>query len=88
MFSNTAKPTTKKPQPKSAAATTKPIVKGAGKPKRGQNAGRPKRKTAEELDTEMADYFVPKAEGGETSGAVVNGAAAAGGDATMDDQIM
>jgi len=56
-----------KAQPKSAT-NTKVSANGApkggraaagrgAKPKRGRNAGRPKPKTAEELDAEMTDYF-------------------------------
>jgi len=46
--------------------------------RRGRNAGRPKAKTAEELDAEMVDYFDANAANGTTSGvdvgAVTNGA--------------
>ncbi|KAL9102148.1 MAG: hypothetical protein Q9163_002679 [Psora crenata] len=58
-------------QPKSA--TAKPATDGAttrggkgvrGRGRRGRNAGRPKAKTADELDAEMADYFDPNAVNG------------------------
>ena len=39
--------------------------------RRGRNAGRPKAKTAEELDAEMTDYFVANG----TDGATTNGVA-------------
>jgi THO complex subunit 4 len=53
-------------------------AKGPARGKKSGRSGRPKAKTAEELDAEMADYFGP------TSGAT-NGEAAAtnGGDAAM-----
>ena len=63
-----------KNQPKSAAA--KPVTNGTtargGKPRgrgarRGRNAGRPKAKTADELDAEMVDYFDVNAANGATA---------------------
>ena len=63
-----------KNQPKSAAA--KPVTNGTtargGKPRgrgarRGRNAGRPKAKTADELDAEMVDYFDANAANGTTA---------------------
>lgn len=71
----------KEAQPKAAAAAT---TNGEAKPKkkRSGRAGRPKAKTAEELDAEMQDYF-----GGDA--APTNGAAppaaAANGDAMVDE---
>jgi THO complex subunit 4 len=88
-----------KAQPKSAA-TTKTATDAAGARgkgragRRGGKAGRnprPAKKTAEELDSEMADYFDNggPAAGTETA-ATTNGAAqpAANGDAAMDDEIL
>lgn len=77
-----------KSQPKSAA-----IIKGVprggkastrGRPAKAKSA-RPTKKTAEELDSEMADYF-----GGGGADAAATGAAqpAANGDANMDDEIL
>ena len=88
-----------KAQPKSAANKQTPNAgkgaanKGAAagaKPRRGRNA-RPAKKTAEELDSEMADYFggggaPPAAEN--TNTAAAPAAPAAGGDAAMEDEIM
>ncbi|KAH8597886.1 putative mRNA export protein mlo3 [Bisporella sp. PMI_857] len=74
-----------KAQPKSAAKE-KPsatAARGKGARGRGGKAGRarPVKKTAEELDSEMADYFT--ANSGDASGA-----AQPNGDAPMDDEIM
>lgn len=72
----TAATTTKK------TATTNGTTKAAATKKKAGRAGRPKAKTAEELDAEMQDYFG----GNEVNGAANNGAAApaTNGDA-MDD---
>ncbi|PTB70013.1 hypothetical protein BBK36DRAFT_1189251 [Trichoderma citrinoviride] len=88
-----------KVQPKSAAgkkqnaaATKVGGAKGAAananKKRRGRNA-RPAKKTQEELDSEMADYFVG-ANNTEAAGAAPAGAAPApaNGDAAMEDEIM
>jgi len=78
-----------KSQPKSAAATKSASTgSGArGKGNRGRGRGgrnaRPAKKTAEELDSEMADYF----ETGANAPAATT-APAANGDAAMDDEIM
>jgi len=88
-----------KSQPKSAAATkaTTAAAKGTEargkgrKPRggRGGRAARPAKKTAEELDSEMADYFDNTAAAPETGAVAIEGAAqpAANGDA-MDDEIL
>ncbi|KAL9632230.1 MAG: hypothetical protein Q9164_005449 [Protoblastenia rupestris] len=83
-------------RPKSAAS--KPAINGTnerggkagggrGRPRR--NAGRPKAKTADELDAEMADYFDPNAPAATTdAAATTNGAAqpsANGEDLGMDE---
>lgn len=75
-----------KSQPKSAAAvkaTTNGTSArgGRGRGRGGRKAGRPKRKTADELDAEMVDYFDT------TNGdAAVNGnAQAAANDDGMDE---
>ncbi len=63
-------------------------TKGRGA-KRGRNAGRPKAKTADELDAEMTDYFGEPVVGASTTDgtATVNGAvpASTGGELGMDD---
>ena len=88
-----------KAQPKSAAnnkqkanAAKSGAGKGAAeKPRRGRNS-RPSKKTEEELDSEMADYFTTNANTENASGAAPTVAAAApaapSGDASMDDDIM
>jgi THO complex subunit 4 len=88
-----------KSQPKSAA-TTKATTNGASGGATGGRAGRrgrgrgarnprPAKKTAEELDTEMADYFVNGGGATAEGGAATNGAAqpAANGD-VMEDEIL
>ncbi|KZF19505.1 hypothetical protein L228DRAFT_241724 [Xylona heveae TC161] len=97
-----------KNQPKAAAAAPKQAAAGAsaapkatrgrGRGRRGRNTTRPKRKTAEELDAEMVDYFGNENTNGAAAGTeaapVTNGAApapapaAAGGDTGMEDEIM
>lgn len=62
---------------------------GRAAKKKSGRAGKPKAKTAEELDAEMQDYFG----GGETNGAPANGAAepvvaADGGDTGMVDEVL
>jgi THO complex subunit 4 len=77
-----------KSQPKSAAATKTPSTRGGKAGTRGRAKGkntRPTKKTAEELDSEMVDYF-----GGASTDVPATGAAqpAANGDANMDDEIL
>ena len=80
-----------KSQPKSAA-TTKAVGAGTRGAKRGRGGKarnpRPAKKTAEELDSEMADYWQAGATTDTNGGA--NGAAqpASGGDANMEDEIL
>ena len=84
-----------KTQPKTAVAkaTTNGTANGTGRrgrgARRGRNAGRPKAKTADELDMEMTDYFDKPANGtaAVTDGAATGAApAATGGDEIgMDD---
>ena len=60
--------------------------------RRGRNAGRPKRKTADQLDAEMVDYFDVNAVNGNTggdAGANANGSGTAtGGDDPGMDEIL
>jgi len=89
-----------KSQPKSAANAKATATgakgtdaRGKGRKARGGRGGknaRPAKKTAEELDSEMADYF-----GGgeapaptENGAAAITGAPAANGDAMQDDEIL
>jgi THO complex subunit 4 len=77
-----------KSQPKSAAATKTNATRGKASARGGRGKGkntRPTKKTAEELDSEMVDYF-----GGASTDAPATGAAqpAANGDANMDDEIL
>lgn len=83
-----------KPQPKSAATNkhggnapkgAAATAKGTKKP-RGRSS-RPTKKTAEELDSEMADYF-DNAASGNTAANPTAAPAAAAGDAAMEDEIM
>lgn len=78
-----------KPQPKSAATTKGAgATRGRGKAGRGRGAARnarPAKKTAEELDSEMVDYWQAGAAATEPNGAAQP---AAGGDANMDDEIL
>ncbi|KAF4507148.1 hypothetical protein G6O67_005816 [Ophiocordyceps sinensis] len=81
-----------KAQPKSAATGKQggasnhgAAGKGVANKKRRGKSARPTKKTAEELDSEMADYFVSN--GGNEN--VAGGATAAtNGDAAMEDEIM
>ena len=68
------------------AARGRGQTRGRGKGRGGREA-RPKKKTVEELDAEMADYFP----GGETSAAAGTAEVAqitAGGDTAMDDEML
>ncbi|KAI1376053.1 RNA recognition domain-containing protein [Hypoxylon crocopeplum] len=80
-----------KAQPKSAANDKKKEAAGKatgpgarGRKRRGPRSGRPAKKTAEELDSDMADYFeaVPQNENADGSAP-----AATNGDALMEDEI-
>ncbi|KAI0536277.1 hypothetical protein GGR58DRAFT_400545 [Xylaria digitata] len=77
-----------KAQPKSAANDKKKdagkaVGSGArGRKRRPARSSRPAKKTAEELDSEMADYFNSGDQNENTSGAAANN-----GDAAMDDEI-
>ncbi|KAK3076832.1 hypothetical protein LTS18_011927, partial [Coniosporium uncinatum] len=86
-----------KAQPKPATAVKPAAGKTATRGRKAKPAknARPKKKTAEELDAEMVDYF---GDNNAASGAPVNGADAAvdsaavqpvanGGDTGMDDEI-
>ncbi|KAK2752898.1 hypothetical protein FQN54_008051 [Arachnomyces sp. PD_36] len=65
------------PKPVTAAKTAGTTrTRGArGRTRRGRNAGRPKPKTAEELDAEMVDYFGANNTGDNAQAANTNGAA-------------
>ncbi|KAK1832177.1 hypothetical protein QBC39DRAFT_371279 [Podospora conica] len=83
--------TAPKAQPKSAATVKHSAApKGAAAAKKGKKGPvkaksvRPAKKTAEELDSEMADYFVGAAADGTTAAP----AAANGGDAPMEDEVL
>lgn len=84
-----------KPKPATADKAAPAAGKGRGEATRGRGKGRggrerQKKKTIEELDAEMADYF-PTAEGSNDAMAT-NGAeaapAAAVGDTAMDDEML
>lgn len=87
-----------KPQPKSAASgkgATGGVGKAgngakgaaANKKRRGRSA-RPSKKTADELDTDMANYFSGGADGPGNAAAAAPAPAAATSDAPMEDEIM
>jgi hypothetical protein len=87
---------TPKSQPKSAANTKatagaakgEGARRGRGRPsKRGGKSARPAKKTAEELDSEMMDYFGTAEAPAETGTAAPAQAAVANGDA-MDDEVL
>ncbi|KAK7453710.1 RNA recognition domain-containing protein [Colletotrichum acutatum] len=59
-----------------------------GKKPRAKRTGRPAKKTAEELDSEMADYFESGANPNENAAAPAPAPAATNGDAAMEDEIM
>lgn len=82
---NAAKEVKAAPKGKAAAPTTNGAAKTAkaGKAKKVPNAGRPKKKTADELDAEMADYFVAPA-----NGTAAPAAAAATNGAEPVDEVM
>lgn len=76
--------TQSKAQPKPATATKNAAAagrRGRGRPKKPKGPAQHK-KTAEELDAEMEDYFVGS-ENAPAGAAATNGAAAAAGDETM-----
>ncbi|KAK3073046.1 RNA-binding RNA annealing protein [Teratosphaeriaceae sp. CCFEE 6253] len=80
---NAAKENTKANAPKTAAA--KPAAPGApkarGEKKKSGRAGKPKAKTSDELDAEMADYF--GAPNGDATNGSAQPAATNGGEAVM-----
>ncbi|CAN9169660.1 unnamed protein product [Alternaria alternata] len=81
-----------KPKPATAEKAAPGATRGRGQTRgkgkgRGGREARPKKKTVEELDAEMADYFP----GGETSAAAGTAEVAqitAGGDTAMDDEML
>ncbi|PNS18760.1 hypothetical protein CAC42_5299 [Sphaceloma murrayae] len=89
-----AKPKSAAATPKqSAAAATANGATGRGRNKKGKKPARPAKKTAEDLDADMADYFGPgtaAAPAAATNGAAPAEAASAtnGGETAMDDEIM
>jgi THO complex subunit 4 len=87
-----------KAQPKSATAGRKAAVgkgavakaggaKAGEKKRRGKNV-RPAKKTTEELDAEMGDYFTANNDSAAAPVAPATAAAPATGDAAMQDEIM
>ncbi|KAK4122699.1 hypothetical protein N657DRAFT_598414 [Parathielavia appendiculata] len=84
-----------KAQPKSAATVKQngagakggaAAGKGGKKPARRARSNRPVKKTAEELDSEMADYF--DSANTENTGNAAAPPAAAGGDAPMEEDVL
>jgi len=83
-----------KPKPATATKATAAVkgVKGRGRGRggKGERTGRGKPKTAEELDQEMADYFVSGTNVPGDAGMANGGAVqpAANGDVGMDDEVI
>ncbi|KAH6656293.1 hypothetical protein BKA67DRAFT_531571 [Truncatella angustata] len=75
----------KKKEAAAKGAVTGNATRGRQRPSRGKSS-RPAKKSAEELDSEMADYFESGTQGETANGAAP--AAAASGDAAMEDEIM
>ena len=89
--------TATKAQPKPATSTKNGEGRTRGRRSaRGRKTGRGKPKSVEELDAEMQDYYETGANGAigegdavmETNGGAVQPAAATGGDAGMDDEVL
>ncbi|TKX21946.1 putative mRNA export protein mlo3 [Elsinoe australis] len=92
-----AKPKKATAGPKQGAAATATPTEGAapgrGRGRKGRKGGARPKKTAEDLDADMADYFGPgtaaPAEAAATNGTAPAAAAAPnGGEAAMEDEIM
>lgn len=79
-----------KAQPKSAVPTKSNASGTRGKTRGAKKARnpRPAKKTAEELDSEMADYWESGATNGGDVAATSGTAQAANGDANMDEEIL
>lgn len=81
-----------KPKPATAAKAAPAAGRGRGETRgrgkgRGGREARPKKKTVEELDAEMADYF-PGGEAVNASGDVDAAPATTAGDTAMDDEML
>jgi THO complex subunit 4 len=75
-----------KPKTNNAATTNGTSKSKNTRNKKPARTGRSKKKTAEELDAEMVDYFGAGGEGGAPNGTTQQ-AAAAGGDAMVDEVL-
>ncbi|KAF2706695.1 hypothetical protein K504DRAFT_62979 [Pleomassaria siparia CBS 279.74] len=93
-----SQPKKDKPKPATAAKAAAPAGRGRGRGRgeatgrgrggaRGGRDARGKKKTVEELDAEMEDYF-PAAEGGNEAMVTNGGAATATGDTAMEDEML
>ncbi|KAH9865476.1 hypothetical protein J1614_009060 [Plenodomus biglobosus] len=81
-----------KPKPATAAKAAPAATRGRGEARgrgkgRGGREARPKKKTVEELDAEMADYF-PSGEANTTAGSADVAPATTAGDTAMDDEML
>ncbi|CAN9153093.1 unnamed protein product [Alternaria sp. RS040] len=81
-----------KPKPAIAEKAAPSATRGRGQTRgkgkgRGGREARPKKKTVEELDAEMADYF-PGGETNAAAGAAEVAQITAGGDTAMDDEML
>ncbi|KAF2800858.1 hypothetical protein K505DRAFT_93584 [Melanomma pulvis-pyrius CBS 109.77] len=90
-----SQPKKDKPKPATAPKTAAPGARGRGRGDgargrggaRGGRDARGKKKTVEELDAEMEDYF-PAVDGGNDAMVTNGGAVAATGDTAMDDEML
>lgn len=81
-----------KPKPATGTKAGGATTNGTAKTRPGRNrkpgrTGRPKKKTAQELDAEMVDYF-GVGEGGAAAGTAQPAAPVGNGDAGMVDEVM
>ncbi|KAI4708363.1 hypothetical protein J4E89_006987 [Alternaria sp. Ai002NY15] len=81
-----------KPKPATAEKAAPGAARGRGQTRgkgkgRGGREARPKKKTVEELDAEMADYF-PGSETNAAAGGAEVAQITAGGDTAMDDEML
>lgn len=86
-----ARPTTNKPKPATKNSTTTVPPRGTkGKRGRGGRAGNPrgKKPTAEELDADMADYFVGGTSATTSAAPPTATTGATNGDVGMDDDVL
>ena len=92
LLTTVSQPKKDKPKPATAEKAAPAAGRGRGQTRgrgrgRGGREARPKKKTVEELDAEMADYF-PSGEGNNATAGADAAQATAGGDTAMDDEML